>query len=303
MAAMRWAVPALAALSVAGCGLRVPEIQENPTVPKDGQLLVHAIVGSVHCEVIKALKWANENGPKPVVKRVAKADMPAIMPPPPSILTLGTKHKRKKKDVANTVFPGWGVQIALTLTMEEKTGFSPSVVYLPHTPITSVFTLGGGLTQSADATRTDKMSFYYLVEDLLNHPECSPGIQEGNDRSLLVQNDLKLTEWLQDYLMVVATQDVQEPGAKSGILKSNVLSHDVKFEVLSSGNVTPAWKLSNATVDQTGSLFSTSRDRTHDLLITLGPGDSTGFTGAAQGADLAQQITNGITTGLKNRPR
>jgi hypothetical protein len=39
------------------------------------------------------------------------------------------------------------------------------------------------------------------------------------------------------------------------------------------------------------------------LLITLGPGDSTGLTGAAAGADYAQQITNGITTGLKNHPR
>jgi hypothetical protein len=79
--------------------------------------------------------------------------------------------------------------------------------------------------------------------------------------------------------------------------------HDVKFEVLSSGNITPAWKLTNATVDQTGSLFSTSRDRTHDLLITMGPGDSTGLTGAAADADISQQITNGITTGLRNRSR
>jgi hypothetical protein len=187
--------------------------------------------------------------------------------------------------------------------MEEKTGFSPSVVYLPHSPLTSVFSLGGGLTQSADATRTDKLSFYYKVSDLLAQEPCKAGIQEGNDTSLLIQNDLKLSEWLQDYLTPIATQEVQEPSSKAGILKSNVISHDVKFEVLSSGNLTPAWKLSNATVDQTGSLFSTSRDRTHDLLITLGPGDSTGLTGAAADADISQQITNGITTGLKNRQR
>jgi hypothetical protein len=294
MSAIRFTVPIILSISMGGCGLRVPEIQENPAVPKDGQLLVHAIVGSVHCEVIKALKWANTHRPKPVV-----VVEPAVMPPP----ALPTHGKKPKKKAVNTVFPGWGVQIALTLTMEEKTGFSPSVVYLPHSPLTSVFSLGAGATLSADATRTEKMSFYYLVDDLLEKADCLTGIQEGNSSSLLVQSDLKLTEWLQDYLMVVATQDVQEPADKSGILKSSVLSHDVKFEVLSSGNITPAWKLSNATVDQTGSLLSTSRDRTHDLLITLGPGDSGGFGPAAQAADLSQQITNGIATALKNRPR
>ena len=166
-----------------------------------------------------------------------------------------------------------------------------------------MFTLGGGLTQSADATRTDKLSFYYKVSDLLAQDTCTAGIQEGNDRSLLVQSDLRLSEWLQDYLTPVKLGEGQEPSLKAGILKSNVISHDVKFEVLSSGNITPAWKLTNATVDQTGSLFSASRDRTHDLLITLGPGDDTGLSGAASNADISQQISNGIITGLKNRPR
>jgi hypothetical protein len=291
MSAMRWAVPMSVALLLAGCGLSVPEIQENPKSPRDGQLLVHAIVSSVHCEVIDALHWANDNAPPPAL-------MPAVMPGPPPALRLKPKKKINQK-----IFPGWGVQVSLTLTMEEKTAFSPSVVYLPHSPITSVFTLGGGLTASADATRTDKMSFYYKVADLLAENTCERGIQEGTDKSLLVQSDLKLTQWLQDYLTPVTLREGQEPTLKTGILKSNVLSHDVKFEVLSSGNITPAWKLSSATVDQTGTLFSTSRDRTHDLLITMGPGDDAGLLGAALTADTSQQISNGISTGLRNHPR
>jgi hypothetical protein len=289
MSAKRCVVPIIAGLSVGGCGLSVPEIQENPTSPRNGQLLVHAIVGSVHCEVIDALHWANDNAPPPAAGR-------AVIEGPRSAF-------KPKKKINQKVFPGWGVQISLTLTMEEKTAFSPSVVYLPHSPLTSVFTLGGGVTASADATRTDKLSFYYKVSDLLAEETCQRGIQEGTDTSLLVQSDLKLTEWLQDYLTPVITQEGQEPTLKSGILKSNVLSHDVKFEILSSGNITPAWKLTNATVDQTGTLFSASRDRTHDLLITMGPGDDTGLVGAASNADVSQQIANGITVGLKNHPR
>lgn len=93
---------------------------------------------------------------------------------------------------------------------------------------------------------------------------------------------------------------VQAPTDTGGILKTNVLSHDVKFDLVTSGGVTPAWKLTTATVNQSGTLFSTSRDLTHDLIITLGPGDKTGFTtDAPRNADAAQQIGNAVSTNLK----
>ena len=63
------------------------------------------------------------------------------------------------------------------------------------------------------------------------------------------------------------------PAGVSGPFKSNVLSHEVKFEIVSSGNATPGWKLKQVTVNQSGNLFSISRDRIQDLIVTFGPAD------------------------------
>ncbi len=43
--------------------------------------------------------------------------------------------------------------------------------------------------------------------------------------------------------------------------KSQGLTHQVTFQVVSSGSLTPSWKLVRATINPTGTLASTSRDR------------------------------------------
>lgn len=273
MSAIRWIVPC-ASLVLAGCGLRVPEIQENPFSPGDGQLMVQSIVQSVHCEVINALKHVVEKD-----------------------IEFSKKYHQRR--VTEFLYK-WGVQLSLTLTIDEKSSLSPNSVWLPHSPPTSIFTLATGASVSSDATRTDKMSFYYTVPTLLKQTYCTTGVRQGNEGSPLVRSDLKLEEWLADYLSPLGTQEGQAPTGAGGILKTNVLSHDVKFDLVTSGGVTPAWKLTTATVNQSGTLFSTSRDRTHDLIITLGPGDKTGFTtDAPRNADAAQQIGNAVSTNLK----
>src|SRR5262249_43763169 len=148
---------------------------------------------------------------------------------------------------------------------------------------------------------TDKMSFYYLVPALLKEPYCATGVQHGDDNSLLVRSDLKLKEWLQDYLSAIGTKEGQAPVTADGALKDTVLSHDIKFDITTSGNITPSWVLTRANINPTGPLFSTSRDRTHDLAITLGPGDATGFIGnAAPNASAANQIGNAVATSIQS---
>jgi hypothetical protein len=58
-------------------------------------------------------------------------------------------------------------------------------------------------------------------------------------------------------------------------LKQNVLSHEIKFDITDTGNVTPGWKLTRVSLNQSGNLLSATRDRTNDLTITLGPTVST----------------------------
>lgn len=236
--------------------------------------MVQSIIQSVHCEAANALRHLREKD-----------------------LEFAKKfHQKPVTDFLST----WGVQLTLTLTIDEKSSLNPNAVWMPPSPLSAVFTLGGAGTLSSDATRTDKMSFYYKVTDLVKRAYCATGVQQGNEASLLVQSDLKLEEWLADYLTPLGTQEGQAPTSKGGILKSTVLSHDIKFEVLSSGSLTPAWKLTRATVNQSGSLLSVSRDRTHDLIFTLGPGDETGFTSSAPIlADNSLQIGNAVSAGLR----
>lgn len=274
MSAVRWTAPLSAALFLTGCGLYVPEIQENPFAPGDGQLMVQAIVQSVRCEMVDALKnvWISD-------------------------------HENAKKyhqtPVTNFLLK-WGAQMTLTLTIDEKSSLSPSVTWKPPSPASALFTLGAGVSGNADATRTDKLGFYYLVPYLLNQPYCTRGVQQGNENSLLVRSDLKLEEWLVDYLGTLGTQEGRAPVSAKGALKDTVLSHDIKFEITTNGNVTPQWTLTRATVNPSGTFFSTTRDRTHDLLITMGPGDSTGFGSSAATADAAQQIGNAVSSNLKS---
>ena len=120
-----------------------------------------------------------------------------------------------------------------------------------------------------------------------------------NPGSLLVQSDLGLYDWLEAEAIGVDTAEFGAPSDPNSIFKQNVLSHEVKFDVVTSGNITPGWKLARATVNQSGSFLSTSRERVHDLLITLGPIDPkvvTGLIPSAENSHLASQINIRLDT-------
>jgi|GEM_PF-2503395 len=57
-----------------------------------------------------------------------------------------------------------------------------------------------------------------------------------------------------------------------GATKPDTISYEIKFVIISTGNVTPTWKLVRLSAN-TGALpfFSAGRTRTHDLIITVGP--------------------------------
>jgi len=75
-------------------------------------------------------------------------------------------------------------------------------------------------------------------------------------------------------------------------LKLDVLSYDIKFVVVSSGNVTPSWKIVSLSANSGESPFlAAGRSRTHDLTLTFGPGDPSSPTYfAALQTHFTQQI-------------
>jgi hypothetical protein len=88
-----------------------------------------------------------------------------------------------------------------------------------------------------------------------------------------------------------ASASKQQMGsAGGGSNPPDTLSIEIKFVIVSSGNVTPTWKLVRVSAN-TGStpLFSMGRTRTHDLIITIGPP-----TPATANTHLASQIGNAV---------
>lgn len=274
MSVKRFAVIALiCAVALAGCGTFVPEIwdfPDNNSEAKNNEL-VQAIIVSIHCELEDA------------VTSVINADIDTA---------------KTNRYFYAQFLRKWGAEVGLTLQLEEKTIANANAVYLPPSPASSIFTLGGGLTGTADATRVEKVNFYYRVTELYlgRNRKC---YRDDNppSGSLLIQSDLKLREWLDAMINGVATAQITNVG------KQNVLSHQITFEITTGGNITPAWKLVRATFNQSGPFLSATRDRKHDLVVTFGPLDfsqsGSFLIPIAESTHALSQLTSDLT-GFRN---
>jgi hypothetical protein len=280
MARIRFVAALIGAVSLGGCGTYVPEIEDFPATRVQEPVLVNAIVTSIHCEIANAIKYVIDQD-----RRAAT-------------------YNNGRRSAA--WLEHWGAQITLTLTTEEKSTLNPTATWTPISPLTSIFTLAGTATVSSDATRTETMNFYHTVPELYRRAPCAAGVQPPiPTTSLLIQSDLKLRDWLIDQLAPVGTNEVGQPVSSSNVFGQKVLTHEVKFEVVTSGGLNPAWVLTRATVGQNGTLLTGLRDRIHDLLITLGPVDPTQQNGALMAAaantHLASQIGLAVATSIKGR--
>ncbi|RUW51084.1 hypothetical protein EOA32_17210 [Mesorhizobium sp. M1A.F.Ca.ET.072.01.1.1] len=269
MGSVRIAAFVVACTSLASCGTQVPRIEEMPYGQGEEQLLIQAIIQSVHCDLSNA------------VKEFIKAD---------------SEHPPR----AAAWFENWGIQMALTLTIEEKTTINPGLKWKVPTPLVSALTLGASATGTATATRMDKSNYFYTVKELRTMDYCESGIQPARGlHSPLIRNDLRLGDFLFEQLSVSATRVGAYPDSEKGIFKQNVLQHQVKFEVLTAVGATPTVTLVRASFNDGGTTFDTRRDRTSDLLITMGPLDpaqkNPSLAPEAENAHLAQQIKTAVS--------
>lgn len=206
----------------------------------------------------------------------------------------------------------WGVQVALNLTIYERTGLNPTVLLTPPSIPSSVFTMFGGINASTEASRLQKINFFYTVSELYKPAFFRDGIgreacrdPRGNkEGSPLVDSDLRLFSLLEGRLGATMLGFVGSP-ATAPLLggEKNVLSQTVSFKVLTSGQLNPAWKLVRASVNTSGTLVSTGRDRTHELVFTFGPLDKSvrgrrTLTPFAQQTHLDTQLQSGIRNNL-----
>lgn len=256
--------PVIIGLSLAGCGTYVPSLQEFASDPRSETQLVQAILTNVKCELRAA---------------VYEFDHPE-------------GHTR----TGPTYIDKWGVITNLGLTISERSAANPTADLLSVSP-SALFTASFGVHGSAEATRTDKIESFITIAELraLNrNGKCDPRLRGG---PFLLQNDLKLSHWLTAALVGYSTDVVNFSTFKAN---DAVLTHDVKFQIVTSGEFTPQWRLVRANVNTGGTLLSASRDRTHQLTLTLGPTDekyrpSQQLSNAAQ----AQAIGNAVATSTR----
>ena len=99
-----------AVLILAGCGLRVPDIQENPW-SLEAERLVQAIAGSIHCEIRRSVFNVINSNRATYWDAVRRGERP----PPP------------EADWLND----WGAQVQIQLTVDELSALSTSGSYSP----------------------------------------------------------------------------------------------------------------------------------------------------------------------------
>jgi hypothetical protein len=258
---------------VSGCGTMVPQMQEmwdfkTPDTPDTnyisaGGALEYKIKKKILCELIEA------------TQKIAQDE---VLP------------------------PDWGVQYILNLQVDESTALNPGVAlvtpmhnaitnfkgeYLtgPTTPLATAtypflsspqqYSLGLGGTLSSQGTRVDKFGSFWAL-DKLKIPMKSTCLNDdgtlkppGQGSSLLLESELGIYTWLHDAM----TAEFLSPSSPSDPAnKLDFVSYEIKFMVISTGTITPTWKLVRITTP-TGSLplASANRTRTHDLTLTFGP--------------------------------
>jgi hypothetical protein len=244
------------------------------------------------------------------------------------------RSNRDGKDV-DALPDSWGVQMTINLTIDETGALNPGATLIQTFPTEVLnfpnkvpvsapqsFNLGFGGTLSSQATRIDKYSFYYSVGALkvsLGAADTSCDVSRVGS-SPFITSELGISQWLIDALTLENFYPSSPPpppppkqrasppaggGGNSdsgGGSKQDVLSYEIKFIIITSGNVTPTWKLVRVSANTGNASFaSLNRTRTHDLLITFGPSNGNSQPGPlASNSHLSSEIAGSLSTTLKS---
>jgi hypothetical protein len=299
-------------LSLCACGLSVPQIPEvwDRGDPDATQHMEMQIKRAIFCELREAVTEARRRYQYQNYSAGKVVTRPSDQPVPDA----------------------WGAQVTLTFTVDEVSKVNPGVSLLSPLPPASAgqtFAFGLGGTASSQATRVDKFQTFYTIGQIANvfsknnvcavRPDGILG-QPGSS-SPFVTSDLGIRQWLPAATAVSgflrSTRKAEDgegaPLGSAGSFASDSISYDIKFVVTTDLNATPVWKLVRVTTSQSPAFFDTSRTRTHDLLITIGPGATEAVKGpkgkivkrtvgpsqSAASSHLAQEIGNAVAAAIR----
>jgi len=259
-------------LALSGCS-GIPEIEEPwEAVAVTGPDMAYRIKTNIFCETVRA------------VRRVREITINGLNPLPDD----------------------YGVQMQVNLTIEESTALNPNgsfthfmppeVINLVNVPQSVIFGANGTLSRTT--TRVDTSYSYYNIGRIGGkgrNEECFK--QQDLSGSSPLLSDLGIYKYLQSAALQSAAFVSSSP-AKAGVGKQaelDVFSYQVKFVVVTSAGLSPSLRLA-AFAAGTGNqpLLSAGRTRTHDLILTFGPGTD-------EPASFAQQAH--FTNQIVQQPR
>lgn len=267
----------LMAALLSSCGTSVPSLRDWPKNATDAQneQMVQAVVRAIRCDLRNA------------VTASVNADLDSAL----------ANHEKPY----SAFLDNWGAEVLLTFTIVEKSTVGPTGDWsLPRGA--TKFTVGLGASVSSQATRIEKMNFFYTMRELYLKKGQTCEFDRGPGQgSLLITSDLKISDLLTSRINTTALG--QAPAPEIG--KQNVLSHQITFQVVASGSLNPAWVLVRANINPNGGpLLQASRDRTHDLQITFGPLDKRqpgqSLIAIAEQTHFSSQISSGISNALNS---
>jgi hypothetical protein len=300
---------------LSGCGLSAPQIKEiwDSDIPEEpsknpkisgSALIEFEVKKRIYCELKDAVIAAQK------------------------IWVLTSDKPNGKVTIYEQLIPvKWGVNVTLSLQVDESTSLSPGLSANEVLPsVATVFgkstvttpqsaNVGFGGTLSSTATRIDRFNPYYTIVSLQKDDKASRRLSvctPGNDpvkasSSPLITSELGIKDWLIGAMYVnralpsdkSPTEDPPNqnagrrgqtaaplgaaslsaaPGGRQsskeggGGNKPDTISIEIKFVIVSNGNVTPSWKLVRFSANTgNGQAFATGRTRTHDVIITVGP--------------------------------
>lgn len=290
------------------CGLRVPDVAEPWDGPKGTAQLEFEIRRKVYCELKDAVKVAYYRF---IVRdRDEKTNLP-IKGSERSLLPKDwvaqiTLQLQVEESVSLNPGLSFNTPMHAAVTNFDGQFLAPSGSLLstmtyPFLSTPQSYNLGMGGQLQSTALKNLKYNGYWRVETLLEeskpnslcdkkNPARNPF--ENNDGSssnsslFLLQSELGITDWLVDSLQTetwIYSDKKEGSGGmrspKSDVFSANPdqLQEEIRFVVISNGNITPTWKLVRVSANTAGlPLFGTGRTRNHSLIITFAPsGDST----------------------------
>jgi hypothetical protein len=199
----------------------------------------------------------------------------------------------------------WGVEVATDLTVTENSTINPTGVWAPVSPASAVFTLAGGISGGAVSTNENKYNLFYPIAALykpnlfrLNSEERPCRDPRGNkEGSPLVDIDLRILPLLESRIQIVQLGFGDSPSTAEVVAgEKNVLTQTVSIRETVSGDITPTWVFTTGSVNPSGNLFSTGRERTHQIVITFGPlaGGRRSLTDLAEAFHINEQLKAGL---------